>query len=247
MQTVASEYYLPLYQKLTNDYRFALDHTVLARLEDAIEKAYTDIEFDHNEVYDFFIASKSHFYFTIKMFKEIGLEVLTFDNLNMIYFGNACFYYRHHDKLFDLVTKAYDCFISDEEVIRIFKKSFRSHDKFFEAMQNLEKRIIEEETIIDFKSSLNAEVATFSQLLQKHTNISESKWLSFSEACRYANRGKNWMLDKLKSGDIYGYQELGVKDISGKWVIDKHSIDSFYLQNAEAIKLKLNDIFKEEK
>lgn len=65
-----------------------------------------------------------------------------------------------------------------------------------------------------------------------------SRWLTFAEAVKYSRRGKEWLLQKLKTGEIYGYLE------KGKWIVDKQSIDDYYLQNKIGLENKFIDLKK---
>jgi hypothetical protein len=46
------------------------------------------------------------------------------------------------------------------------------------------------------------------------------RWLCIREACAYASMGLKKMKQHIKEGDIYGKK-------SGKWFIDRYSIDAF--------------------
>jgi hypothetical protein len=83
--------------------------------------------------------------------------------------------------------------------------------------------------------------------IEKHLEAKQysHRWLSMTEACEYAGgRSKNWMLDKLNTGKIHGYQEDGKKGFPGKWVIDKNSIDDFYSGLKEDTNKKYLDLKK---
>jgi hypothetical protein len=67
------------------------------------------------------------------------------------------------------------------------------------------------------------------------------RWLSMKDACAYAGKkSRNWMQEKLLSGDIHGYQENN----KGNWVIDKTSIDEYFLGLSASAKSKLLDLKK---
>lgn len=47
------------------------------------------------------------------------------------------------------------------------------------------------------------------------------RWLTLSEACRYASMSSRKMKRHIKAGEIYGSKK-------GKWFIDRDSIDAFF-------------------
>jgi len=49
-----------------------------------------------------------------------------------------------------------------------------------------------------------------------------TRWLTLSEACRYASMSSRKMKRHIKEGEIYGSKK-------GKWFIDRDSIDAFFL------------------
>lgn len=76
--------------------------------------------------------------------------------------------------------------------------------------------------------------------IKKSIDHNSSRWLTLSEAIAYSRRGKNWLLEKLANGDIYGYKEVS----DGKWIVDKSSIDDFHLANKIRIQLKVEELKK---
>jgi hypothetical protein len=77
------------------------------------------------------------------------------------------------------------------------------------------------------------ELSDLKYLIQSNITVSSwPRWLSMSDACRYAaGKSRNWMREKLMSGEIYGYQETTKNGNEGNWVIDRNSIDAFFLHN----------------
>ena len=49
------------------------------------------------------------------------------------------------------------------------------------------------------------------------------RWLSLTEASKYASMCKKTMVRYVASGDIYASRK------GGKWFVDKESIDAFFL------------------
>lgn len=66
------------------------------------------------------------------------------------------------------------------------------------------------------------------------------RWLSMTKACEYSSKSKNWLRERLEDGDIYGYRE----NPKGNWVIDKNSIDDYFLRLDSNTKSKLLDFKK---
>lgn len=52
-----------------------------------------------------------------------------------------------------------------------------------------------------------------------------SRWLTVKEACEYAKIKRDTLMRWLDEGYVYGSKR------SGKWIIDRTSIDSFYNQD----------------
>ena len=56
------------------------------------------------------------------------------------------------------------------------------------------------------------------------------RWLSLTEACKYASMSDKTLMRYVISGDIRG------KKVGGKWYIDKTSIDTFMLDDDLKVK-----------
>jgi excisionase family DNA binding protein len=52
----------------------------------------------------------------------------------------------------------------------------------------------------------------------------ESRWLSIEEACKYGKMSRNKLLGFVRNGEIHGTKR------TGRWRIDRESIDSFFLE-----------------
>ena len=52
------------------------------------------------------------------------------------------------------------------------------------------------------------------------------RWLTLREACRYARVSKNTLRRLIEEGHIVA------KRLEGKWIVDRFSIDAFYLSDA---------------
>lgn len=63
------------------------------------------------------------------------------------------------------------------------------------------------------------------------------KWLSLDEACLYARKSRNTILDLIKEGKIYGTKAEG-----GEWIVDRESIDAYYNEERLALQEKLRDL-----
>ncbi len=57
------------------------------------------------------------------------------------------------------------------------------------------------------------------------SNLTEARWLKLRTACNYAQMGKEKMLYYVETGRIYGTMK------TGKWIIDRLSIDAFLLED----------------
>lgn len=57
------------------------------------------------------------------------------------------------------------------------------------------------------------------------------RWLSVTEACRYASMSDKTLMRYIREGSIYA------KKVGGKWYVDRLSIDDF---------MKSDDVFVEE-
>jgi len=67
--------------------------------------------------------------------------------------------------------------------------------------------------------------------------LSTMKWLSLDEACVYARKSRNTMLDLVKEGKIYGTKAEG-----GEWIVDRESIDVYYNEERLALQEKLKHL-----
>jgi predicted site-specific integrase-resolvase len=56
------------------------------------------------------------------------------------------------------------------------------------------------------------------------------RWLSLTEASKYASMCKKTMARYVASGDIYASRK------GGKWFVDKESIDAFFMADKVTIK-----------
>ena len=65
------------------------------------------------------------------------------------------------------------------------------------------------------------------------------RWLSLTCACSYAPAiGKKKLVVLLKSGEIYGVQS----GEQGKWIVDRLSIDQYFLREQESVKSLLAEM-----
>ena len=62
------------------------------------------------------------------------------------------------------------------------------------------------------------------------------RWFSLSTACFYAGLGEKTLLRLIMSGDIYGTRP------GGKWIIDRLSIDEYFLRDEKQVKKVLAQI-----
>ncbi len=51
------------------------------------------------------------------------------------------------------------------------------------------------------------------------------RWLDIKQACQYANIKRDTLMKWVDEGYVYGHKR------SGKWIIDRDSIDNFYNQD----------------
>ena len=55
-------------------------------------------------------------------------------------------------------------------------------------------------------------------------NFNVSRWLTIKEACQYGKIKRDTLMKWIDEGYIYGSKR------SGKWIVDRQSIDDFYNQ-----------------
>jgi excisionase family DNA binding protein len=67
--------------------------------------------------------------------------------------------------------------------------------------------------------------------------LGSMKWLTLAEACIYARKSRNTLLDLIKEGRIYGTKAEG-----GEWIIDRETIDAHYNEERLALQEKLRDL-----
>ena len=68
--------------------------------------------------------------------------------------------------------------------------------------------------------------------------LSTMKWLSLQEACIYARKSRNTILELIKTGKIYGTKPEGM----GDYVVDRESIDKFFDIERNERRLHLTNI-----
>jgi len=84
-----------------------------------------------------------------------------------------------------------------------------------------------ESDILDMLINIKKELSELREAIEQPPD----RWISVSTAAEYAGKSRDWILKKLDSGEIYGHRE----NERGKWTIDRKSIDSYYLQNANRV------------
>ena len=67
--------------------------------------------------------------------------------------------------------------------------------------------------------------------------LGSMKWLSLDEACMYARKSRNTILDLIKEGSIYGTKADG-----GEWIVDRATIDAHYNEERLALQEKFRDL-----
>ena len=70
----------------------------------------------------------------------------------------------------------------------------------------------------------NTELDILAEKLAAHLagELHVSRWLTVKEACEYAKIKRDTLMKWVNEGYIYGNKR------SGKWIIDRDSIDSYY-------------------
>ncbi|MGD9808740.1 MAG: helix-turn-helix domain-containing protein [Deferribacterales bacterium] len=232
-----------LFKKLAEHYNIDLTDELIDNLHVRIFENMLSLDaFSNDDILSFFIASPFELNKTIEMFRNFGHSVLTYADTKALYFGNPDFFDRHYLDFFDLLYRAEEMSIPHTEIFDIFKRSYNDYDKYKHALFRFEELVIDEEILIGHRSNFEKEMEKIKELFKEHQTLINKRWLTFNEACEYSNRGKNWLQEKLNNGDIYGYQEHGEQGKSGKWIVDRHSIDQFYLTDSNMAKLKFEKL-----
>ena len=68
------------------------------------------------------------------------------------------------------------------------------------------------------------------------------KWLSLDEACIYARKSRNTILELIIKGDKKGNMIYGTKGGGGEWIVDRESIDAYYNEERLALQEKLRHL-----
>jgi hypothetical protein len=76
------------------------------------------------------------------------------------------------------------------------------------------------------------EIKSILYVLEKRTDFSP-RWLSITQACKYAGMSEKTLMHYILGGDVYGTKK------GGKWIVDRESIDSFMLADDMRIKVAL--------
>jgi len=66
------------------------------------------------------------------------------------------------------------------------------------------------------------EIKAILYCLEKRSDFSP-RWLSITQACKYAAMGDKTLMHYIQNGDIYATKKCG------KWIVDRESIDLFML------------------
>lgn len=68
--------------------------------------------------------------------------------------------------------------------------------------------------------------------------FSTMKWLSLTEACIYARKSRNTVIELIKEMKVYGTKPEG----TGEYIIDRESIDVYYNEERFALQEKLRHL-----
>ncbi|XOB63875.1 hypothetical protein ACMC5R_07190 [Deferribacteres bacterium DY0037] len=180
----------------------------------------------------------------ISAFKEYGVYVVELNVAYELYLMSPAHFDSEQLDLIDLLYRAHALNISDSTTLGIFKDSATSFLAYKRAISAFKQFVRDHEIQIYLNNITEDLVEKMNSIMQQNANTTNTRWLSFKDACKYAGKGKNWLLERLSNGDIFGNQEVSENGNSGKWIVDSTSIDNYYLRNQIAFESKLNSIIK---
>jgi hypothetical protein len=180
----------------------------------------------------------------ISAFKEYGVYVVELEVAYKLFLKSPVHFHNTQVELIDLLYRARTLNISDNITLEIFEDSVSSFLSYKRAISAFKQLVWDYEIQICLNNITDDLLEKMNSIMQQNTNTTNTRWLSFKDACKYAGKGKNWLLERLSNGDIYGYQEVSENGNNGKWVVDSTSIDNYYLRDQIAFESKLNSIIK---
>ncbi|ADD67487.1 hypothetical protein Dacet_0701 [Denitrovibrio acetiphilus DSM 12809] len=180
----------------------------------------------------------------ISAFKKYGIYVVELEVAYKLYLMSPAHFDSTQSELIDILYRARAMNISDNTTLEIFEDSVSSFLSYKRALSAF-KQLVRDYDIQIFLNNITDDlVEKMNSIMQQNANTTNTRWLSFKDACKYAGKGKNWLLERLSNGDIFGYQEVSLNGNNGKWVVDSTSIDNYYLRDQIAFESKLNSIIK---
>lgn len=180
----------------------------------------------------------------ISAFKEYGVYVVELEVAYKLFLKSPVHFHNAQVELIDLLYRARTLNISDNTTLEIFKDSVSSFLSYKRAISAFKQLVRDYEIQLYLNNITEDLVEKMNSIMQQNANTTNTRWLSFKDACKYAGKGKNWLLERLSNGDIFGYQEVSENGNNGKWVVDSTSIDNYYLRDQIAFESKLNSIIK---